>query len=379
MGRWDDVKNECLKSFYQPVLLLYELEDSSEDHKDDKNYNNDNNNNNNNNNNNDSKNDNNNRSYDFNKDNKNYYNNSNYKKGDADKSNSNHNSKYEDLINFNPIEGDREKSDENTSTQMKVASSIDMKNLMDLENEPNGSELHPSISIFPSSSSSLPSFTYPTIPLINDFNTFFGITNSVREDSTDSYSVHPSTDDSIICKNILEDPELSSKTAFSLKNDNSSDFKNSSYSGELLSIVMYESQPIITSVTLYLHDQSVSDITSVRNTTPDGRRSSDMSISLHNPKSRTSTLPQHQSSLQSQTNPLSQEQVRHDSKKNSTSVRNKQKKFLGIQHDVNEKGHIIITNFITHPLTGMDMVISAASHNFFLFSSLPISYDDIKK
>ena len=112
-----------------------------------------------------------------------------------------------------------------------------------------------------------------------------------------------------------------------------------------------------------------------------------MSNSLRSSKSTISTLPKHQHqhqhehplSLQSQIDLLSQEQVRHDSKKNSTSVRNKQKKFLGIQHDVNEKGHIIITNFITHPLTGMVMVISAASHNFFLFSSLPISYDDIKK
>ena len=256
---------------------------------------------------------------------------------------------------------------------MKLATSIEMKNLIDLENEPNGSELHPSISICPSSSSSLPSFTYPTIPLINDFNTFFGITNTVNEDSTDFYSVHPSTDDSIISKNILEDPEVSSKTAFSLQGDNSSDFKNSSYSGQLLSIVMYESQPIITSVTLDLHDQSVSDITSVGNTTPDGRRSSDMRISSHNPKSPTSSLPQHQSLS------VTQEQVRHDLKKNSIAVGNKQKKFLGIQHDVNEKGHIIITNFITHPLTGIVVVTSAASHYFLLFSSFSISYDDIKK
>ena len=30
LGGWEDVKKECLKSFYQPVLLLYELEDSKE-------------------------------------------------------------------------------------------------------------------------------------------------------------------------------------------------------------------------------------------------------------------------------------------------------------------------------------------------------------
>ena len=30
LGGWDDVKKECLKSFYQPVLLLYELEDPME-------------------------------------------------------------------------------------------------------------------------------------------------------------------------------------------------------------------------------------------------------------------------------------------------------------------------------------------------------------
>ena len=29
LGGWEDVKKECLKSLYQPVLLLYELQDSS--------------------------------------------------------------------------------------------------------------------------------------------------------------------------------------------------------------------------------------------------------------------------------------------------------------------------------------------------------------
>ena len=358
------MKSECLKSFYQPVLLLYELEeDSSKDRNDEKNDDNynDNNNNNNNKNNNDHNDYNN-----IDRNSNNSYDNNNRKRQDIDNNHCNDN----DLIHFDQIKYDREELEEKTSSRKKLINNIEMIELIDIESKSNGNELQPSVPSFHSSSSSFPSsFTYPTIPLVNDFNTYFGITNSISKDSTDFISICPSTNDLISEKNILEGKEFSSKTNFSPENDIKSEFSNSSHSGQLLSIVIYESKPIITTVTLPLHDESTSVIVSDKNTSPEGCRRSDLSNSLRSSKSTTSTLPKHQHqhqhqhehplSLQSQIDLLSQEQVHHDSIKKSSAVPRKQKKVLGILHDVNEKGHIIITNFVRHPVTGIVIIIFA--------------------
>ena len=348
------MKSECLKSFYQPVLLLYELEeDSSKDRNDEKNNDNYNDNNNNNNDHN---------NYDRNSNNS--YDNNNRKRQDIDENHSTDN----DLIHFDQIKYDREESEEKTSTRKKLINNIEMIELIDIESKSNGNELQPSVPSFHSSSSSFPSsFTYPTIPLVNDFNTYFGITNSISKDSTDFISICPSTNDLISEKNILEGKEFSSKTNFSPENDMKSEFSNSSHSGQLLSIVIYESRPIITTVTLPLHDEIASVIVSDKNASPEGCHRSDMSNSLRSSKSTISTLPEHQHqhqhehplSLQSQIDLLSQEQVHHDSIKKSSAVPRKQKKVLGILHDVNEKGHIIITNFVRHPVTGIVIIIFA--------------------
>ena len=352
LGGWEDVKKECLKSFYQPVLLLYELEDSKES----KYYNSENGSNNND---------------DNSKNNCNNCNNSTSNNNKAKRDNSDDNSKNNnddnnnnyDYLYSNQYTYEQDRLDEKILFTKRLEEIKEIKCKMENENVHNDLELKNSLSPIQNSSFNFSSsFIYPTISLEDTFHLFFDSTKSIEKISTECITEHSLNNDTI-----HGDTGCPPSNVKMSEGGEGLDTTGSAhaYSGQLLPIIIYELRPLIFSVTLPLTDpivpvpipvpvpgpilgSAVPKGSSPRNTffSSHPGLKNDTSGSLQNLKNTTHALPQNQIEGQPQSQSEGHQKLIDILRKN-------QKRSLGIIYDINERGHIVIVNFVRHPHTGI--------------------------